>query len=94
MLVTGLEELPDFSEKVKVYPLPAKDFFLLETQVFNSKAYEVELFDVRTGAAMTISYEKQLNKLKVSTSKLVSGLYLIVLKNDDLFVKKKVLVLR
>ena len=93
-LVTSLEESSYLTHNVKIYPSPAVDFFHVETSVFKSRPYEIELFDIRNGASIPVQFEEYPESLRISTSKLISGFYLIVLKNSDLFVKKKVFVLK
>ncbi|MFY0594762.1 cadherin domain-containing protein [Roseivirga sp.] len=93
-VVTGLEDLPDLSDRVSIYPMPAKDYFVLETELFNSRPFDIELFDPVSGTQRRLDVEMQFDRIRVNTQSLFPGLYLLVLRNEDFLIKKKILIIK
>jgi Secretion system C-terminal sorting domain len=74
-LLEGTVEL-----KTKVYPNPANDYIIVTPKHIGGLK-EVFVYDAN-GTSLNISYEKNSNNIKINTSKLVSGSYIIKLQSE------------
>jgi hypothetical protein len=82
--ISGLE----YENSVLVYPNPANDELLIQSDLFTADNISLSVFDV-TGKKQTVNYKSHNNVIKLNTSLLASGSYSIKLNVSGKEVSRK-----
>ncbi len=79
----------DISDKIILYPNPAKDILSIKNTVLKG-LYTVELFDI-TGKSI-LKTQSQNTLCQISLSGFKQGLYIIEIKNNEQVIKKRIII--
>ena len=91
-LVTSLEDLPDLSQQVTVYPNPARGRITISTSPFYGRPLQITLQSVSGQQTVLSQSENAPEETHLSLAGLTPGLYILVLEGEDKFAKKKLWV--
>jgi hypothetical protein len=94
----GVEEVEltlDTIYHLKVYPNPSKDVFSVEVFIPNSEESILEVYDLLGKKVKSIKIEKSigLKTIPLDLTKMVSGKYFLVFKNNSKSIEKKIIKL-
>jgi hypothetical protein len=91
--IDNIEDQPGWEVvNMKLFPNPTQDLFNVTFDQELEYDYEWELVDAVGRTLETGSVQKGTTLLQVNTEKLMSGMYLFVLKNDYIYTQRKVIV--
>lgn len=93
-LVAGLEELPNVSDQMNVYPNPASDRIQVDAAVFGHRPFAFQFIDVSSGKTVLFGERINTDSLEINSSVFSAGLYIIELFNDEIVARKKVMIVR
>ena len=91
-LVTSLEDLPDLSQQVTVYPNPARGRITISTSPFYGKPLQITLQSISGQQTVLSQSENAPDETQLTLAGLTPGLYILVLEGEDKFAKKKLWV--
>ncbi len=91
-LVTGLEDLPDFSDQVKVFPNPATTILTVDVSVFNGKPVNMELIGLSGYQLQHKEKQSTQSEIMVDISQMPKGMYLLLLSSGTESARKKVII--
>ncbi len=86
ILISGLTNLNNINENIKIYPNPFEDYLVLEGIPLNS---EYEIFDLFGKSIQKGLVSENINIIHLSQN-LSTGLYLITFKGKDLYLNYKI----
>lgn len=79
---------------VVIYPNPANNYFIFSSQLFGNNSFELLLFDAIGKLVLSKNYDGELleEEHKVNVSKLPSGVYHVIFKNNNYSISKKLIL--
>ncbi len=91
-LVTGIDDLPDLSHKMKLFPNPSEGGMInLEMEAFGSEPYTINIMSM-SGRTMLHKPNAKGNKFSFDTRFYRKGIYLILVSNSDRIAKKRLII--
>ncbi len=91
-LVTGLEDLPDFSDQVQVFPNPATSLLTIDVSVFNGQPVDLEMIGFSGYHLQHKEKQSTQSEIRVDVSRMPKGIYLLLLSSGTESARKKVII--
>ena len=88
--VNALEKV-DFSENIKIYPIPAKDYITVDVSEFQPKVKKLHFTNVG-GQKLNMDFNSDEKIIKLPLSRLSSGFFILSIETDEGVVQKRVLI--
>ncbi len=91
-VVTGIDDLPDVSGKVELWPNPSSNQDVtLDLTPFAGQSFSVTMLDL-SGNVLKLAESQRSSRFTLSTRRIPSGLYVVVIRNSQRVAKKKLVI--
>ncbi len=82
-----------FSDLIKVYPNPAKDYVTIDLNEYNGKVNQIDFLNIQGQIVNTLNLESSYEKIiNTSLNNFLDGIYLIRLYSNDGILTKKIII--
>lgn len=91
-LVTGLEDQPDFSDQVQVFPNPATSLLTVDVSVFNGRPVDMKMVTLSGNPVQHRERKSTQSEIRIDVSTMSKGIYLLLLSSGTERARKKVII--
>ena len=85
-------ETSHIGEQVRLYPNPARDYFMIDLSSFNGNAEEIQLMNVLGKNVTGLIPVNHNQKVKVPVENLPEGIYFIRLQTDKGMISREIVI--